>query len=97
MASACQLPSFLWSEAIFTASNLVNRSPTCANPGAIPEEKYSGTIPDIHNLRIFGCLAFLHIPKESRKKMDNKTRRCLFLGYDSESKYIGSLTRQLAK
>jgi hypothetical protein len=51
-----------------------------------PKEKYSCTIPDITNLCIFGCLSFLHIPKESRKKLDSKTHKCLFLGCDSESK-----------
>jgi transposase InsO family protein len=86
MAHACRLPSFLWSEAVFTANYLVNRSLTSANSGMTPEEKYSGTVPDITNLRIFGCPSFLHVPKESCKKLDSKTRKCLFLGYDSESK-----------
>jgi hypothetical protein len=51
-----------------------------------PEEKYSSNVPDISHLRIFGCLVFLHIPKEKRNKLDSKTKRCLFLGYDNESK-----------
>jgi hypothetical protein len=86
MASACRLPSFLWSEAIFTSNYLVNRSPTRANSGMTPEEKYLGIVLNITNLCIFGCLSFLHIPKESRKKLNNKIRKCLFLRYDSKSK-----------
>nr|PNR28058.1 hypothetical protein PHYPA_028650 [Physcomitrium patens] len=41
---------------------------------------------NISNLRMFGCLGYIHIPKEQRKKIDNKTRKCLFLGYNIESK-----------
>jgi hypothetical protein len=81
-----QLPAFLWTEAVFTANYLVNISPTRANSGVTPEQAYSGTIPSIDHLRIFGCLAHLHISKEHRKKMDSKSHKCLFLGYDRESK-----------
>jgi hypothetical protein len=69
----CNLPTFLWTEAVATANYLVNRSPTRANGGMTPEEKYSGTKPKVNHLRIFGSLAYLHVPKENRKKLDSKT------------------------
>ena len=34
----------------------------------------------------FGCIAFVHVPKENQKKFDSKTLKCMFLGFDSESK-----------
>lgn len=80
------LPGYLWTEAVATANYLVNRSPTRSNFGVTPEEKYSGTKPHVHHLRIFGCLAYLHVPKEQRRKLESKTKRCLFLGYDEQSK-----------
>ena len=80
------LPTYLWTEVVSHAVYLINRSPTRANSGATPEERYSGTIPDISNLRIFGCIAFVHIPKEHYKKLDSKTQTCIFLGFDSETK-----------
>ena len=86
MSHDCQLPIFLWTEAIAMATYLINRSPTKANLGKIPETKYRGIQPDISNLRIFGCLAYVHIPKEHRNKLDSKTQRCLFLGFGSETK-----------
>ena len=43
-------------------------------------------IPDISNLRIFGCIAYVHVPKEIQRKLDSKTVNCLFLGFDSETK-----------
>ena len=86
MSSGCNLPVNLWTEAVSHAQYLINRSPTRANSGATPEAKYSGKIPDISDLKIFGCVVFVHIPKENRKKLDSKTLKCMFLGFDSESK-----------
>ena len=80
------LPTYLWTEAVSHAIYLINHSPTRANSGETPEERYSGIIPDISNLRIFGCIALVHIPKEHRKKLDSKTQTCIFLGFDSETK-----------
>ena len=86
MSSDCNLPVNLWTEAVLHAQYLINRSPTRANSGATPEAKYSGKLPDISDLIFFGCVAFVHIPKENRKKLDSKTLKCMFLGFDSETK-----------
>jgi hypothetical protein len=32
-------------------------------------------------LRVFGCLAYVHIPSEERSKHDPKSRQCVFLAY----------------
>jgi hypothetical protein len=36
----CKLPGYLWNEAVNIANFLVNCSPTFANQGMTPEEKY---------------------------------------------------------
>ena len=51
-----------------------------------PEERYTGHKPSVNHLRIFDCLAFRHFPRENRKKLDSKSSKCLFLGYDTNSK-----------
>jgi len=33
-----------------------------------------------NHLRVFGCKAFVHIPKDERKKLDAKTKECIYLG-----------------
>ena len=40
MSSDCNLPVYLWTEAISHAQYLINRSPTRANSGLTPEAKY---------------------------------------------------------
>ena len=36
------------------------------------------------HLHVFGCKAFVHVPKDERSKLDAKTKPCVFLGYDQD-------------
>ena len=36
--------------------------------------------------KIFGLVSFIHIPKQSRDKLDTRALRCVFLGYSSNQK-----------
>ena len=36
------------------------------------------------HLRVFGCLAYVHVAKDQRGKLDPKSRPCIFLGYCNE-------------
>jgi hypothetical protein len=33
---------------------------------------------------VFGCRAFVHVPKDERSKLDNKTKQCIFLGFEDD-------------
>ena len=44
-------------------------------------EAWVGKRPSLAHLRVFGCDAFVHIPKERRKKLDSKSEKCIFVGY----------------
>ncbi|MCO5551291.1 hypothetical protein L7F22_004790 [Adiantum nelumboides] len=50
-----------------------------------PFQAYYGRKPTVSHFRVFGCSAFVHIPKEKRQKLDFKSRKSLFLGYSAES------------
>jgi len=82
----CKLLVYIWTEAVAIAVYLTNQSSTRANNGQIPETKYSSKITNISNLQIFGCITYVHVPKEQCQKLDSKTQMCLFLGYDNETK-----------
>lgn len=41
---------------------------------------------NVSHFRIFGCIAYAHVPKQLRKKLDDRSDKCIFLGYDEESK-----------
>src|SRR5260370_28006600 len=46
-----------------------------------PEEAWSGNKPDVSHLKIFGCHAFMPVPKEHRDKLGSQSLLCTFLGY----------------
>ena len=46
-----------------------------------PYEVWKGYKPNVNHLRIFGCSAYAHIPKDERTKMDPKAKKNIFLGY----------------
>lgn len=50
----------------------------------IPEEAWNGTQISVSHLRIFGCVAFTHIPDKLKKKLDKKSERCIFTGYSEQ-------------
>ena len=35
---------------------------------------------------MFGCSAYIHVPKDERKKLDPKAKKCIFLGYSTSRK-----------
>lgn len=70
-----------WAEAVSTAAYIINRSPTKALEYKTPYEMWSGKKPNINNMRIFGCDAMVHVPKEKRQKWDPKAIKMLFVGY----------------
>lgn len=80
------LPIRFWGEAVSTAVYIINRSPTHALQNKTPFEVWHGVIPSVKHLRVFGCLAFALIPAHKLHKLDEKSERCIFVGYSGESK-----------
>lgn len=72
MLHAKNLPVKLWAEAVNTACYILNRIPTTSNKGITPYEAWTGKKPRLDHIRIFGSDAFMHIPKQLRKKWDKK-------------------------
>ncbi|KAG7302210.1 hypothetical protein JYU34_013686 [Plutella xylostella] len=81
-----QLQNCYWAEAVVTAAYIINRSPTKSLSNITPEEVWSGEKPDLSHIRIFGCRAMVHIPKERRQKLDAKSRELIFVGYCTGTK-----------
>ena len=86
MLADSKLPPKFWAEALSTAVYLRNRSPTKSVEGMTPFEAWMGEKPNVEHLRTFGCVVYAHVAKDERKKLDVKTRKCIFLGYGTETK-----------
>ncbi|KAK8936281.1 hypothetical protein KSP39_PZI013961 [Platanthera zijinensis] len=81
-----KVPPEFWGEAAHTAVYVLNRSPTRSLENMTPYEAWYKRKPSVSHLRIFGCTAYRHIPKEGRKKLDTKAEKGVFLGYSQHSK-----------
>ena len=75
-----------WAEAVCTAVIIRNRSPTVAVDNVTPYECFYGSKPDVSHFKVFGCKAYMHVPKENRKKWDSKTKKGIFVAYSITSK-----------
>ncbi|KAG3215583.1 Retrovirus-related Pol polyprotein from transposon TNT 1-94 [Phytophthora cactorum] len=81
------MPKPYWGEAVVTATFLRNRCPTRAiNHDKSPHQVCTGKKPLLANLKVFGCHAYVHVPKEKRTKFDARSVRCRFLGYSEHEK-----------
>jgi hypothetical protein len=81
MLSGSELGQEFWVEAVGTTCYLVNRSPSSALDDKTPHEVWYGKKPSLQHLRVFGCDAYVHVPKENRSKLDKKAEKCIFIGY----------------
>lgn len=37
-------------------------------------------------MKFFGCVSYAHVPDQLRKKLDSKGEKCIFVGYNDDSK-----------
>ena len=87
------MPHHYWAEVVNTAAvYIMNRTPTAAVHNVTPEEKYSGKKPDLSHLKVFGCIAYVHIPDELRTKLDPKAEKCIFVAILLSRKVTGAIT-----
>ena len=81
MLSYAKLPRSFWAEAMRTTVDLINLSPSAPLLGDVPQRVWIGKNVTYDHLKVFGCRAFVHIPKDERSKLDDKAKQCIFLGY----------------
>jgi hypothetical protein len=78
-----------WAFAVLAAVYLKNPTPICSVVGKTPYEAShgSGHRPSLRQLRVFGCLAFVHVPQGNRKKLDYRVSPSAFVGYRISTKH----------
>ncbi|KAJ0680967.1 putative RNA-directed DNA polymerase [Helianthus annuus] len=52
----------------------------------IHSDTWSGRKPSVGHLKVFGCVAYAHVPKQNRGKLDDKVEKAIFIGYSESSK-----------
>ena len=87
MLHHANLPQGFWVEAVRTAIHVINLSPSTAKGLKVAQELWTGKTPNYDHLRVFGCEAYVHVPKQLRQKLDFKSRKCIFLGYGVDGQF----------
>ena len=80
------VPRVFWPDAVQWVNHFLNRSPTLIVRDMTPEEAWSGRKSSVEHFRVFGCIGYVHIPDVKRNKLDDKSVKCVLLGFSSESK-----------
>lgn len=86
MIKAKALPGMFWGEAVNTAVYILNRTTTKGTGGKTPYELWKGTTPAVHHLRTFGCVAHVKNIGPNVKKLDDRSKPMIFVGYEPGSK-----------
>ncbi|KAB5533889.1 hypothetical protein DKX38_016975 [Salix brachista] len=63
---------------------MINLSPSVPLEFDVPNIVWKGKDVSYAHLRVFGCRAFVHVPRDERSKLDSKTKQCIFLGSEDD-------------
>ena len=70
-----------WAECLAALIHVLNRCPTSAVEGKTSYEVWYKKKPSVGHLRVWGCLAYVHIQKDKRAKLGSHMEKCIFIGY----------------
>ena len=88
MLKNAQLGLEFWPEAVEAAAYIKNRTVGLSKrDGRTPYEIWYKQKPDLSYLRVFGSTAFVTLPPEVRKKLDDNAVECVLLGYSNGKNY----------
>ena len=62
----------------------MNRGPVVPLDHKILDEVYSGKKVKLSHLRIFGCVAYVHISDQGMNKVDPNSKKCTFISYGED-------------
>ena len=80
------MPLKFWDEAFLTAVYLINRLPSRVISNDTPYFRLFGQHPDYTSLRTFGCAYWPHLRPYNARKLDFRSKQCVFLGYSNQHK-----------
>lgn len=79
------VPDVLWGQAVNHAVYVLNRVCTKALKDTTPYEMWTGRKPHVGHLRVFGCTGHMKIAKNHLKKLDDRSKRVVYLGIEKGS------------
>jgi len=86
MFKAKNLPNKYWGATVKYVVYILNRCPTKSLENFVLEEAWTGRKLDVSHVSIFSCVAYAHVSGKLRQKLDNKSKKCIYLRYSDQSK-----------
>ena len=74
MFSYAKLPTSFWDKAMRITIDLINLSPLSPLDSDVPERVWTEKYVSYKHLKVVGCSAYVHIPKDERSKLDDKVK-----------------------
>jgi hypothetical protein len=85
MLKAKKLPGMFWGEAVNCAVYILNRTYSKGTGSKTPYELWTGSKPAVKHLKTFGCIAHVKDTRPHLKKLDDRSRPMIFVGYEPGS------------
>ncbi|GAA0170740.1 hypothetical protein LIER_24938 [Lithospermum erythrorhizon] len=86
LLSAKKMSKSMWPEPVLWTVYVLNRCPTLTVKDKTPHEAWCGLKPSVEHLKVWGCVAHVHVPKQNRSKLDNRSKICVFFGINEGTK-----------
>nr|GFA00115.1 retrovirus-related Pol polyprotein from transposon TNT 1-94 [Tanacetum cinerariifolium] len=86
MLKTKKMPNEFWAEAVDCAVYLLNRCLSKSLDNKTPQEAWNGLKPTVSHLRVFGSIAYVYVPSQRILKLDDRSEKHVFVGYDKQSK-----------
>ncbi|KAE8735514.1 hypothetical protein F3Y22_tig00000340pilonHSYRG00533 [Hibiscus syriacus] len=86
MLNSKYMPKEFWAEAVQCTVYVQNQCPHAKLVNQIPQEAWSGRKPTVSHFKVFGSVAYAHVPDQRRIKLDDKSKRYIIIGYDEKTK-----------
>nr|AAU90262.1 integrase core domain containing protein [Oryza sativa Japonica Group]ABF97857.1 retrotransposon protein, putative, Ty1-copia subclass, expressed [Oryza sativa Japonica Group] len=77
------MPLKFWDEAFLTATYLINRTPSKVIQYSTPLERLLNQKPNYSSLRTFGCACWPNLRPYNNRKLQFRSKQCVFLGYSN--------------
>jgi hypothetical protein len=85
MLKAKNLPRIFLGEDVNCAVYLLNKTSSKSIEGKTSYELWVGNRPSVHHLRIFGCVAYVKVVKPNLRKLEDRSKAMIFVGYEPGS------------
>nr|ABA98728.2 retrotransposon protein, putative, Ty1-copia subclass [Oryza sativa Japonica Group] len=77
------VPLKFWDEAFLAATYLINRLPSKVIQYSAPLERLLDQKPNYSALRTFGCACWPNLRPYNKRKLEFRSKQCVFLGYSN--------------